>query len=158
MVLIWRLTGLITTEDDNTLIFTFDDHNYVMRLDKGERWGEAFAQFAASTKVDGAWLNIIGGVLEVTLGYYSLDKKEYQWQTFEGLREITGVQGNIALNETGEPMAHAHGTFADENYQVIGGHVKDFVAAATVEVFVHKTYQPLHRKTDPGVGLQTLDL
>lgn len=140
------------------MVHSFDGYNYLIRLDKNERWADAFATFTHDTKLQGGWLNIIGGVLEVTLGYYDLDKKSYQWQTFAGLREITGVQGNIALNEAGEPMHHLHGTFADQNYQVIGGHVKDFVAAATVEVFVHRTFKPVQRKTDPNVGLQTLSL
>jgi predicted DNA-binding protein with PD1-like motif len=140
------------------MVFTFDDDSYVIRLDKGERWSDAFAAFAASTKLQGAELAIIGGALEVTLGYYDLNKKAYQWQTFEGLREITGVLGTLGLNEAGEPTVHLHGTFADENYQVIGGHVKDFVAAATVEVVMRTFNKPLHRKTDPDVGLQILDL
>lgn len=140
------------------MVYSFDDYNYVMRMDKGERWSEAFAAFASDTQLGGAELVIIGGVLEVTLGYYDLNKKGYQWQTFEGLREITGVLGNLATNEAGETVAHLHGTFADENYQAIGGHVKDFVAAATVEIFVHKFDSPLHRKTNPEVGLQTLDI
>lgn len=140
------------------MVFSSDDYNHVIRLDKGERWSEAFARFTAQTKAEGAWVSIIGGVLEVTLGYYNIRKKEYQWQTVPGLREITGIQGNIALNEQGEPMAHLHGSFSDQGYQMIGGHVKDFVAAATVEVFVHRFNRPLHRKTDPEVGLQTLNL
>lgn len=141
-----------------SMVYSFDGFNYLIRLDKGERWRDAFTQFTNETKLDSAWLNIIGGVLEVTLGYYDIGKKTYQWQTFKELREITGVQGNMALNEADEIMHHLHGTFADQKYQVIGGHVKDFVAAATVEVFVHRAYKPIHRKLDPSVGLQTLDL
>lgn len=140
------------------MVFTSDDYNHVIRLNKGERFSEAFPELMTKTKIEGAWLSIIGGVLEVTLGYYDTEKQEYQWQTFEGLREITGIQGNIAINESGQPMVHMHGSFADENYQMIGGHVKDFVAAATVEVFIHRFNQPLNRKTDPAVGLQILDL
>lgn len=140
------------------MVFTDDEFDYVLRLNKGERWGEVFGEFAAQSKLDGAWINIIGGVLEVTLGYYDLDKKEYQWQTFEGLREITGAHGTLSLNDHKEPMAHLHGSFADENYQVIGGHIKDFIAGATVEVYVHCFDKPLHRKQDPDVGLQLLDI
>lgn len=140
------------------MIVSSDEHNHIIRLNKSERWSEAFAEFAEKVDSKGAWVHIIGGVFEVTLGYYDLDKQEYQWQTFQGLREITGIQGNLAFNEAGELMAHLHGAFADENYQIIGGHVKDFVAAATVEVFIHRFNRPLHRKTDPDVGLQTLNI
>lgn len=140
------------------MVFTDDEFDYVLRLSKGERWSEVFETFAKESKLDGAWISIIGGVQEVTLGYYDIDKKEYQWQTFEGVREITGAQGNLSLSERKEPMAHLHGNFADENYQVIGGHIKDFVAGATVEVYVHCFDKPLHRKQDPEVGLQLLDI
>jgi predicted DNA-binding protein with PD1-like motif len=140
------------------MLHTFDSFNYMIRLDKGECWSDAFAAFAKETDIQGAWLNGIGGVLEVTLGFYDIEAKAYQWHDFKGLREITGIQGSIALDEHNAPMAHLHGTFADKDYKVVGGHVKDFVAAATVEVFVHRAYQPLRRKTDPAVGLQILDL
>lgn len=141
------------------MVYTSDDNgNYVLRLDKGERLSDAFKAFTDDAHITSAWVTIIGGVLEVTLGYYDLDAKTYKWRDFSGVREVTGVQGNIAVNEAGEPMLHAHGTFADADYQVIGGHVKDFVAAATIEMFVQPFAAPLNRKTDPAVGLQTLDV
>jgi predicted DNA-binding protein with PD1-like motif len=55
-------------------------------------------------------------------------------------------------------MFHLHGVFSDRDYQTVGGHVKDLVAGATVELFIHRAYKPIHRKTDPNAGLQTLDL
>ena len=140
------------------MVYSSDGKNFVLRLDKGERLSDAINTFVADAHVTSAWLSVIGGVLAVTLGFYDLDAKTYKWRDFDGLREITGVHGNLALNEAGEPMFHAHGTFADAGYQVIGGHVKDFVAAATVEVFVQPLSMALTRKTDLAVGLQTLDL
>ncbi|HUS25808.1 MAG TPA: PPC domain-containing DNA-binding protein [Nevskiaceae bacterium] len=140
------------------MIHTFDGFNYVIRLDKGERLATALEQFFAAAKPEGAWVSGVGGVLEVILGFYDLDKKEYHWQTFKGLREIASLQGNIALDEQGKLMFHLHGVFANEKYQTVGGHVKDLVAGGTVELFVHRTYQPLHRKMDDGVGLPILDL
>lgn len=140
------------------MTYTFDEYNYVIKLTKGERLSEAIEQFVQETKIEGAWVEGLGGVLEVTLGFYDLDKKEYEWQTFEGLRELASLTGNLAFNEEGKIMLHAHGVVADKSYQTLGGHVKDLVAAATVELFIHRSYQPLHRKIDPEVGLQTFDL
>lgn len=138
--------------------YAFDGFNYFIRLDKGERLSESLETFMRETKIDGAWVSAIGGALEVTLGFYDLDKKQYQWRTLNGLYEITGLQGNLARDESGTMMFHLHGTLSDAHYRVVGGHVKDLVAAATVEIFVHRAYLPLNRKTDPQVGLQTLDL
>jgi predicted DNA-binding protein with PD1-like motif len=136
--------------------YTFDGHNYFVRLDKGEQLKPALDQFMQESAVTGAWVQAIGAVTEVNLGFYNLDTKEYRWQTFTGLREITSIQGTIAADETGEMMFHLHGTFSDDTFQVIGGHVKDLTAGGTVEIFVHRTEKPLHRITDPAVGLQVL--
>lgn len=138
--------------------YTFDGYNYLIRLDKGEHLKAAFDQFMQESGLDGAWVQAIGAVTEVTLGFYDLEAKEYHWQTFPGLREITGIQGNIAANEAGEMMFHMHGSFSDASFQVIGGHVKDLVAGGTVEIFVHRTYEPIHRVSDPDVGLQVLEV
>lgn len=140
------------------MTYSFDGFNYLVRLDKGEHLGEAIKQFVAETKIEGAWVNGLGGALEVTLGFYDLDKQAYQWRTFAGLREVVSLTGNLAFDEQGNMMHHLHGVFGDLAYQMVGGHVKDLVAAATIELFVHRAYQPMRRKVDPNVGLQTLDL
>lgn len=109
-------------------------------------------------RIDGAWVSGIGAALECELGFYNLETKQYQWRTFQGPLEILSLQGNLAKNEAGEMMFHLHGTFSDNQYQTVGGHVKDLTVGGTLELFIHRSYQPLHRKTDKAVGLQTLDL
>jgi uncharacterized protein len=137
----------------------FDGFNDIVRLNKGETLTQFLDWFRADHKdFPGAWVSGLGGVLEVTLGYYDLDKKDYVWKKCDGLREMTGLQGNLASNEAGELVLHAHGTFTDTQFVAIGGHVKDFVTAATVELFLHRTYKPLQRKHDETVGLPLLDI
>jgi len=140
------------------MVSTFDGYNYILRLDHGEKLSVALNEFLASSDLDGASVTAIGGAERLELGYYDLGAKKYSWQTFPDLYEITGLLGTIALDETGKPMFHLHGTFAGPDYQVIGGHVKDFVVGATCELFVHRTYQPLRRVQDDETGLKLLDL
>jgi predicted DNA-binding protein with PD1-like motif len=141
------------------MVYRFDGFNYLIRLDKGERLSEALNTFVGETKIEGAWVNALGAALEMTLGYYHLDKQEYEWRTFsDGPYEIAGLTGNIAFDEQGKMVFHLHGTFGDREYRSVSGHVKDLTAAATVELFVHRAYQPINRKPDPNVGLSTLDL
>lgn len=140
------------------MVYSFDGFNYLIKLNKGERLSEAMAQFVRETKVEGAWVNGIGAALEVTLGFYDLETQKYHWQIFSELREVVSLTGNLAFDEQGTMMFHLHGVFSDRQFQTVGGHVKDLVAGATVELFVHRAYQPTRRKTDPAVGLQTLDL
>lgn len=140
------------------MTFSFDGFNYLIRLNKGERLAESLEQFAKETKIEGAWVSGLGGALEATLGFYDLDKQEYHWQQFDGLRELVSLTGNLAYDEDGKFIFHLHGVLADDRFQTVGGHVKDLVAGATVELFVHRAYQPTKRKMESSVGIKVLDL
>jgi hypothetical protein len=140
------------------MVSTFDGYNYTVRLNRGEKLSGAMEQFFANNELEGASVTAVGGARQLELGFYDLDAKEYLWKTFPDLYEITGLLGTIALDEQGKLMYHLHGTFAGRNYQVVGGHVKDFVVGGTCELFIHRTYQPLRRTIDAETGLKLLDL
>lgn len=141
------------------MTYSFDGFNYFIRLDRGESLKESLLKFAKSEpELNGAWISSVGGVLEVELGFYNLETKQYQWRKFDGLREIVSLQGNFALDEANQPIFHLHGVFADDQYQTVGGHVKDLTVGGTCEIFVHRAYEPLHRKPNQNIGLSTLDL
>ncbi len=136
----------------------FDGYNDLIRLERGERLSEIFEQFFVETKLPGAWVNGLGAVTEVTLGYFNLHTKKYQWQTFAQEMEALSLTGNIAYDEADKPMFHLHGVFGDDDYKTLGGHVKDLVVGATLELFIHRTYQPVRRSHDDDTGLQLLNL
>lgn len=138
--------------------FSFDGFNYLVRLDKGDRLSECLEQFVKETKLEGAWVNGLGACTETTLGFYDPEVKQYSWRTFDGVREIVSLTGNLAHDDMGKFVFHLHGVLGDRAYQTIGGHVKDFVAGTTVELFVHRAYQPTKRRSDDATGLKILDL
>ncbi len=138
--------------------YSFDGFNYLVRLDRGERLSEVLQQFAKETKIQGAWLSGLGGATQATLGFYDLQAKTYHWQTFDDLHEIVSLTGNLAYDQQGAFVFHLHGVLSDKTFRTVGGHVKDLVAGATVELFVHRAYQPTTRKKDNDTGLQLLEL
>ena len=140
------------------MTYSFDGFNYLVRLSRGEHLSEAFEYFITETKIDGAWVNGLGACTEATLGYFNLETKQYQWKTFKADMEVLSITGNLASDEAGKMMYHLHGVFGDEAYKTVGGHIKDLVAGATLELFVHRAYQPTRRTGDPDTGLQLLDL
>lgn len=141
------------------MTFLFDGYNYVVRLERGERLSEALLAFIEQTDLPpGAALSGVGSATEVELGFYDLDAKEYIWKKHDNLYEVVSLNGTLASDPAGKPMFHAHGSFSDRNYQVIGGHVKDFVVGATCELFVHRTIRPLTRMYDVDTGLNVLDV
>lgn len=104
------------------------------------------------------WVMGIGACEWVELGFYDLQKKAYKWQKFNGPLEVLSLQGNVSLDEN-KTMSHIHGSFAGDDYGVIGGHVKDLEVAGTLEIFLHDWFADgISRKTDPDTGLKLLDL
>lgn len=140
------------------MVYSFDGFNYVIRLDKGDKLVESLQKFVSDTKLEGAWVSGMGGALDMMLGFYNLEAKQYVWKTFNGLFEVVNLAGNIAYDPAGKPVFHLHGTFSDKDYKTMAGHVKDLTVAATLELFIHRTYKPLHRKLNSYIGLPTLDL
>jgi uncharacterized protein len=138
--------------------YSFDGFNYLVRLDKGEALMASLERFVAETKLPGAWVSGVGAALTATLGFYDLEKKTYQWQDFAGLREVVSLSGNLAFDRKGALVVHLHGVLSDREFKTVGGHVKDLTAGATLELFVHRAYQPTKRLSDEATGLQILDL
>jgi predicted DNA-binding protein with PD1-like motif len=130
-------------------------NGYFVIVKRGEEVVGALNTFANEQKLKTAWVSGIGGASKVTLGFYNLENKEYQWRTFEEPLEIVGVQGNLSI-VGGQPFWHLHGTFSNQNYEALGGHVKGLVVGLTCELFISPTPIGLTRKHDNETGLKLL--
>src|SRR3990167_306267 len=127
--------------------FSQDGNLYVVVLKEGEELFDALNQFAKQNSIGSAWFEAFGAALEVELGYYRLDEQQYIWRKFSGPLEITNLHGNIV--QKGDAWAfHAHGSFADDSYHLIAGHIKRLVVAGTCEILLTKLDIKLTRKAD----------
>lgn len=76
---------------------------------------------------------LIGSLKKATLGYYK--EGEYKPILLEGPLEVASCMGNIAVDEEGEIMIHAHVVVANENGEAFGGHLmKNSPVGATAEL------------------------
>jgi len=132
------------------------DNDYIVVLQKGENLHKCLTQFAKETDTKTAWLQGLGAALELQIGYYDLDAKEYKWRQITGAHEITGMQGNIVRDEHGEPLFHIHGTFSDTECKAYGGHINHLVVGGTCEILVKPLSLELTRQIDIATGLNLL--
>lgn len=72
-------------------------------------------------------IEALGAVQKACIGFYDQVKREYKYFELEGCLEITNLIGNVSLKD-GEPIVHAHITFADNTGRAFGGHL----AAGTI--------------------------
>lgn len=135
-----------------------DGYNWLLVLEKGDNLHQKLVEYIKQQEIKSAWISVIGGATEVELGFYDLSSKQYRWKVFNQTLEITSLSGNIAW-ESDEPLLHLHGNLSDENYQTIGGHIKNLVVGGTCEIFIHRWYgEKLRRVQDEDTGLKLLSL
>lgn len=133
-----------------------EDNNYrVLRFNKGEEVISGIAGFCQDHRITASYFTIIGATDDLTLSYYNLTDKKYEDHEIKDRLEITGVIGNVGLLD-GQQMIHAHGTFSDENLQVIGGHIKRMVVSATAEVMLTILSGEITRGYDEETGLNLM--
>ena len=140
------------------MTYRFDGNNYILVFKKGEEVCQGLTSFVNHNDLASGWIQGVGGALEVEIGYYNLEKKTYEWQSYDQTCEIVSLLGNIAIDEKKDPALHLHGVFADEDNETIGGHVRRLVVAGTCEIFIHVFEQPLMRAFDGETGLKLLQL
>ena len=68
----------------------------------------------------------------------------------------TTLPGNITTHNN-EPYLHVHGTFGDDQYRIIGGHLKEAIISVTSEIVISTIDGTINRKMGE-VGINILDL
>lgn len=142
---------------NKTMKFIKIQNGYILRFDKNDKFMEQLTDFADSQKIKSAWLSGFGAVLGAEIGWYDLEAKDYNWVSKIGIYEISNLTGNISRLD-GKPYVHAHVTLCGSDYKAFGGHIKELVVGATLELQVSLIDKTLERRLDEGCGLNILDL
>ena len=91
------------------------------RVLEGEDLAEAIKKRVEESDIKAEIFFLIGSLKEVVLGYYK--EGQYTYIRLDGPLEIVSCMGNIAVDEKGEVMIHAHVVVADEKGEAFGGHL-----------------------------------
>ena len=132
--------------------FRKEGDTFIIRLARGEKLLESLTAFLERTGIRGGKLQAIGAVDELTLGFYHVDSKSYDWKTFREDLEVASLLGTVS--ETG---LHAHGVFSNSKFEAFGGHVKEARVSGTLEIFLRE-HKKLRRKEDPVTGIKVLEI
>jgi predicted DNA-binding protein with PD1-like motif len=128
----------------------------LLRFERGESVMVVFHWFLRERGVELGHFSGIGAVSRATYGYYRLEEREYTWHEIDEDVEVISWAGNVALRD-GRPWAHTHATFGMADGSTVGGHVRDAVVGATLELFLTILPGRLERRMDPQVGIALLD-
>ena len=131
---------------------------YALVFDTGDEVMEGLTQFAKDEGLDAASLTAIGAFSDVTLGFYDLEKQEYEKNPVEDQAEVISLVGDVATKEDGDPQVHAHVVVGLRDGTAKGGHLLEAHVRPTLEVVLVESPEHLQRKMDEAVGLALIEL
>jgi predicted DNA-binding protein with PD1-like motif len=123
-----------------------------IRLETGDDVHSSLAAAAAEHGVAGGWFNGIGAAKDVQLGYYDLERRDYDRTDVEGEVEIASASGPLSVLD-GKPHIHLHAVVSDRECVTRGGHLFRAVTAATLEFVLLVGEAPIERSFDEATGL-----
>lgn len=133
------------------------DDVYVVRLDVGDEIVKSLTTLCDNENIRSATVQGLGAVNDVSVGYYSLEKKQYLTKVFNQQFEMIALNGNITRKD-GKPYLHLHIALSDENYSVFGGHLNSAVVSITAEIYVTALNGEVSRRVNPETNLNIFDI
>ncbi len=133
-----------------------DDKIYVS-IDKGEFVNEKLLEVAQLENLKSGWINGLGAISDVEIGYWDIEEKIYVKQKFNKDYELISLTGNITLLDN-ESFIHTHISFSDTEFKVFGGHMFDAKVIAAAEFCIFLSNYDLHRKLSCDIGLSLWDI
>ena len=119
---------------------------------------DAIISLVKKYNIKAGLINIIGAFKQFTLGYFNIEKKRYDFKTFDENVELISCMGNISFKEE-EPVIHLHTTIGRNDYSTIGGHLSQpSIVSVTAEVYIYEIAQKLNRIHDPNFELSLLEI
>lgn len=112
--------------------------------------------FAGENAIDAASFTALGAFSEVTLGYFDMERKEYEKIPIPEQVEVLSLIGTIAPKEDGGPQVHAHAVIGRHDGTTLGGHLIEGYARPILEVTLTEAPAHLRREVDPETGLALL--
>ena len=123
-----------------------------IRLELGDEVHSSLAEVASREAASGGWFSGIGAASEVELGYYNLDRKDYDRMLIAGDVEVASASGSLGLVD-GKPFVHLHVVVSDRTGMTRGGHLFRAMTSATLEFVLLVADGPIERTRDEETGL-----
>ncbi|HVM41327.1 MAG TPA: PPC domain-containing DNA-binding protein [Acidimicrobiia bacterium] len=134
------------------------ERTFALVLDPGQDVVRCLRDFASYQGVSSAHFTAIGGFKDAVLGFFDLDRREYDRIPVDEPSVVLALIGDLARDDDGEPSVHAHAVLGMRDGTTRGGHLLEAIVRPTLEVVVTESAGKLRRRFDPNVGLPLIDL
>lgn len=122
------------------------------RLDFESDLLDSINQICEDKEIKAGFINIIGAIFNLKMGYFDQDSKEYVYlddiKSSEPL-EIASCTGNVSIRY-GKPFAHLHIIGSDRDGNCFGGHLMPGTKIYAAEFCIQEILgEDLERELDP---------
>ena len=106
------------------LLHADGQQTWAVIFETGDEVAEGLKRFAREHHLGASQFTAIGAFSDVTLGYFSVAKREYKRIPIREQVEVLSLVGDVALSE-GEPKVHAHVVLGKADATAHGGSSPD---------------------------------
>jgi predicted DNA-binding protein with PD1-like motif len=125
--------------------------------DRGDEVMAVLQRFAADHNLTASRLTAIGAFERATLGYFDLERKDYDRIPVDEQVEVLSLVGDIALDGN-KPKVHAHVVLGRRDGSTIGGHLLEAHVRPTLELLLVESPSHLRRVCHADSGLALINL
>ena len=130
---------------------------FLAKAEPGECLPDALVELARSKGWRSGSVQGLGGVTDIKLAYFDLERREYLPILVDGIVELISLTGNLAVVNN-EPFWHLHAAVSDRDGRVTAGHLVSLTVAITLECWIEAGKEPVVRSQDHATGLNLLDI
>lgn len=134
------------------------ERSFAVVLDPGDEPVACLTAFAKEQRLDAARFTGIGAFSQAVVGFFDLQRKDYEKIALGEQVEVVSLVGDVALGPNGEPKLHAHVVLAKRDGSAWGGHLVEARVQPTLEVMLVESPSHLQRRIDTATGLALIDL
>lgn len=134
------------------------ERSFAVVLDPGDEAMACLGAFARQQRLDAARFTGIGAFSQAVVGFFDLQRKDYEKITLGEQVEVLSLIGDVALGPDGSPQLHAHVVLAKRDGSAWGGHLIEARVQPTLEVMLVESPSYLQRRIDAATGLALIAL
>lgn len=121
-----------------------------VRIDPSENLVDSLRKVAIEAEIRvAAIVSGVGMVSMAQMGFFDVEKDDYDVSLLEGIFDLSSVLGNITRKDE-EVIPHVHAVFNAPDFSTYSGHIVDAVAHITIEVFLSTSTLELKRVKLPS--------
>ncbi|MBC2887488.1 DNA-binding protein [Ochrobactrum sp. CM-21-5] len=136
---------------------TEDQRVFVAILAAEEEVIGAITKFVREQEITAASISAIGAFRGAMLGFFDLERQEYEHIPVEEQCEVLSLLGDCALDDKGRSGVHLHAVLGMRSGEARGGHLIEAFVRPTLEVILTENASTMRRTFHPEFGIALID-